>query len=196
MYALLKRSVLMTITLLLLTCVVYPLAVWVVGQIAFHQKANGSLILRNQVAIGSKLIGQNFQRPEYFHPRPSAAGDKGYDAANSSGSNLSLTNKKFIDGLKANISQVQKENPTLGLGKIPNNMVMASASGLDPDISPENALAQAPRVAQNRNVSLDHIKEVIAQHTEGPDLHFLGESHVNVLELNLALDNNSTIKNK
>jgi K+-transporting ATPase ATPase C chain len=188
MYGLIKRSILMTIALLFLTCVIYPLSIWVVGQVAFHKLANGSIIVKNNVSVGSKFIAQNFQKPEYFHPRPSSAGDRGYDASNSAGSNLSLTNKKFMDALQANIKQVRFENPGLVTDKIPNDMVMSSASGLDPDISPENALAQAQRVAQKRNISESSVKELIKNHIEKPDLNFLGEAHVNVLELNLALD--------
>jgi K+-transporting ATPase ATPase C chain len=194
MSALIKKSILMTIALVIITCGVYPVAVWVVGQVVFHTKANGSIITKDGNPIGSKLIAQNFQKPEYFHPRPSSAGDKGYDAANSSGSNLALTNKKFIDGLAANIKQAQTDNPSLAAGKVPNDMVMASASGLDPDISPENAHAQTERVAKARNASVDSVKQLIDNQSGKPALGVFGEAYVNVLELNLALDNSLPMK--
>jgi len=188
MHALIKKSVLMTVVLLIVTCGVYPAVVWVVGQVVFHHQAKGSLVERNGIVVGSKLIAQNFQKPEYFHPRPSSAGDKGYDAANSSGSNLSLTNKKFIDGLNSNIKQSLTDNPGLVQGQVPNDMVTGSGSGLDPDISSENAMAQAGRVAQARHSSTEVVKDLVEKHIEKPDLNLIGESHVNVLELNLALD--------
>ena len=187
MQGIFKRSILMTIALLIITCGIYPVAVWVVGQVVFHTKANGSIILKNGTPIGSKLIAQNFQRPEYFHPRPSSAGDKGYDAANSSGSNLAMTNKKFIDGVAANVKQSLADNPGLAMGQVPNDMVMGSGSGLDPDITLENAFAQASRVATARKLKIEDVKNVIQKNIQGPDLGVLGETHVNVLELNLAL---------
>jgi K+-transporting ATPase ATPase C chain len=185
---------LMTLLLLIITCGIYPGAVWLVGQLVFHDHANGSLVVKNGTAIGSKLIAQNFVKPEYFHPRPSSAGDKGFDAANSSGSNLAMTNKKFIDGVNANIKQVQTENPELKMGAIPADMVMGSASGLDPDISPENALIQVTRVAKARQVAMNDVKDLVDKNTEKPDLNFLGEAHVNVLKLNLALDESFPLK--
>src|ERR1039457_3336519 len=128
-----KRAILMTIALLVVLCGIYPVAVWIVGQVVFHSRANGSIILRNGIPVGSKLIAQNFQKPEYFHPRPSSAGDKGFDATNSSGSNLSLTSKKLIDGITANVKQSITDNPGLVMGQVPNDMVTGSGSGLDPD---------------------------------------------------------------
>lgn len=187
MQGIFKRSILMTLALLVITCGIYPMAVWIVGQIVFHGKANGSIVLKNGNPVGSILIAQNFLKPEYFHPRPSSAGDKGYDAANSSGSNLAMTNKKFIDGLSANIKQTLTDNPGLKTGSIPNDMVMGSGSGLDPDITLENALAQAPRVAQARKLKTGDVQSLIQKNTQGPDLGIFGGKHVNVLKLNLAL---------
>lgn len=187
MFSLIKKSVFVTIALVIILCAVYPFAVWVVGQVAFKEKANGSLIEQNGQVIGSRLIAQAFTKPEYFHPRPSAAGS-GYDAASSSGSNLAMTNKKFLDGVEANVKTVLAENPTLKKGEVPNDMVTASASGLDPHISPENALAQADRVASARQVSVENIKALIETFTDRPTGRLLGDPTVNVLELNLELD--------
>jgi len=194
MQGIFKKSILMTLALLVITCGIYPAAVWVVGQVFFHQKANGSIIERNGVPIGSRFIAQNFLKAEYFHPRPSSAGDKGYDAANSSGSNLAMTNKKFIDGVSANIKQALADNPELKKGNVPNDMVMGSGSGLDPDISPENALVQVNRVAKARQVATNNVKELVEKYIEKPDFNLLGETHVNVLELNLALDESFPVK--
>ncbi len=187
MQGIFKRSILMTLALLVVTCGIYPIGVWVVGQIVFHGRANGSIVLKNGNPIGSILIAQNFQKPEYFHPRPSSAGDKGYDAANSSGSNLAMTNKKFIDGVAANVKQSIADNPGLKMGQVPNDMVMGSGSGLDPDISVENAFAQVPRVAQARKLKIEDLQSLIQKNVQGPDLGSFGEKHVNVLKLNLAL---------
>jgi len=152
----------------------------------FHKQANGSLIEKDGKVIGSELIGQNFAKPEYFHPRPSAAGN-GYDAANSSGSNLGPTNPALADRLTKDAAQFRKDNPDFS-GPIPADAITTSASGLDPEITPANAMAQASRVAKARNVSLDKVQSLIAANTSGRDLGFLGEPRVNVLKLNLALD--------
>jgi K+-transporting ATPase ATPase C chain len=182
----LKPAILITIVFTILTGLVYPLAVTGAAQALFHKQANGSLIERNGVVTGSELIGQNFAKPEYFHPRPSAAGT-GYDAANSSGSNLGPTNPALADRLTKDAAQFRKDNPDF-TGSIPADAITASASGLDPDITPANAAAQAARVAKARNVSPDAIERLIAANTKGRDLGFLGEPRVNVLKLNLALD--------
>jgi K+-transporting ATPase ATPase C chain len=171
--------------------VAYPLAITGICQIAFPHRANGSLIRAGDRVIGSELIGQNFIRREYFHPRPSAAGTDGYDATLSGGSNYGPTNQKLIDRVKASMEAFRKENPDYD-GPIPADLLTTSASGLDPHISPDSALAQAVRVARARNVSLDQVKRLIADFTEGPDLGFIGEPRVNVLKLNLALDGFST----
>lgn len=170
-----------------LTGLLYPGIVTGLCQMLFHAEANGSLIEKDGRVVGSFLIGQNFTRPEYFHPRPSAAGSDGYDGAASSGSNLGPTSKKLIDRVKADLAKFRQENPDYD-GPIPADMVTASGSGLDPHISPASALAQAPRVAKARGVMVDQVNRLISQFTEPPTLDLLGDVRVNVLELNLALD--------
>jgi K+-transporting ATPase ATPase C chain len=182
----LKPAILITIVFTILTGLLYPLAVTGAAQVLFHKQANGSLIEKNGHVIGSDLIGQNFTKPEYFHPRPSAAGS-GYDAANSSGSNLGPTNPALADRLMKDAAQFRKDNPDYA-GPIPADAITASASGLDPDITPANAMAQASRVAKARNVPVDRVESLIAANTSSRDLGFLGEPRVNVLRLNLALD--------
>jgi len=173
--------------------VVYPLAMTGISQVLFSHQANGSLIESGGKVIGSELIGQNFTRPEYFHPRPSAAGDKGYDGTASNGSQYGPTNKKLIDRVQASIDQFRKENPDYR-GPIPADLVTASASGLDPDISPDSAVAQAARVAKARGVARESVNALIAGFTAAPALGFLGEPRVNVLKLNLALDQRYPVK--
>ena len=165
----------------------YPLAVTGVSQLVFPHQANGSLITKGNQVIGSELIGQNFTKPEYFQPRPSGAGNDGYDPTASGGSNLGPTNKKLIDRVQASVDKFHKDNPDYQ-GAIPADLLTASGSGLDPHISPASAEAQADRVAKARGASLDHIRALIDSHTEGRDLGFLGEPRVNVLLLNLDLD--------
>lgn len=170
----------------LLTGLVYPGVVTVLCHVLFPHKANGSLVRVNGTIVGSSLIGQNFTKPQYFQPRPSAAGN-GYDASISSGSNYGPTNQKLIDRVEASIAEFRKENPEYK-GPIPADLVTASASGLDPDISVASADAEAARVAQARGVPLEEITQVIREHINGRALGFLGGPRVNVLELNLALD--------
>jgi potassium-transporting ATPase KdpC subunit len=165
----------------------YPLAITGVSHVLFPHQANGSLITMNGKVVGSELIGQNFAKPEYFQPRPSAAGNDGYDPTASSGSNYGPTNQKLVDRVKTSIDKFRKDNPDY-TGPLPADLVTASASGLDPHLSPDSAGAQAARVAKARGVSTDQVSQVIAQVTEGPDLGMLGEPRVNVLKLNLALD--------
>lgn len=177
----------MILLLTILTGLVYPGVVTGVCQLLFRNQANGSLIVQNGQVVGSSLIGQNFTKPEYFHPRPSAAGNDGYDPTASQGSNLGPTSQKLYDRVKASAEQFRKENPAYS-GPIPADALTASGSGLDPDISIANANAQAVRIAQSRNVPLSSIERLIVSATEGRDAGFLGEPRVNVLKLNLALD--------
>ncbi len=179
----------MTLLLTALTGLAYPGLVTGICQVLFPGQANGSLVTRGGGVVGSALIGQNFTKPGYFQPRPSAAGNDGYDAANSSGSNLGPTSKKLADRVKASVEAFRKDNPGAG-GPLPADLVTASASGLDPHISPASAAAQVARVAQARGATADEINQLVARFTEGPDLGFLGEPRVNVLLLNLALDQN------
>ena len=171
----------------LLLGVVYPLAITGISQVAFPHRANGSLIVVGDKVIGSEIIGQNFTKPQYFQPRPSAAGPDGYDAIASGGSNYGPTNQKLIDRVRASVEKFRKENPDFQ-GPIPADLATTSARGLDPHISPDSALAQAPRVAKARNVGIDKLQQVIAQYIERPDLGLLGQPRINVLRLNLALD--------
>jgi K+-transporting ATPase ATPase C chain len=173
--------------LTVLVGLIYPGVVTALCQVIFHWQANGSMLRVDGKQIGSAVIGQNFTRPEYFHPRPSAAGNEGYDATASGGSNYGPTNQKLIDRVKSSVEQFRKENPDY-TGPIPADLATASASGLDPDISPGAAEAQAARVAKARGISLEQVDQFIIQNTKGPDLGFLGEPRVNVLKLNLDLD--------
>lgn len=179
--------------LTLLLGVVYPLAITGICRIFFPHRANGSLIRSGGRLIGSELIGQNFARPEYFHPRPSAAGANGYDATASGGSNYGPTNKKLIERMKQSVEKFRRENPDF-TGPIPADLLTASASGLDPQISPASAQAQATRIARARGVAQDRVNQMVEQFTEGPDLGIFGESRVNVLRLNLALDQRFPLK--
>src|SRR5579884_989154 len=167
--------------------IIYPLVITGISQVIFPKQANGSLVKVGDRVVGSELIGQNFARPEYFHPRPSAAGDKGYDPMSSGGSYLGPTNQKLVDRVKASLDQFHKENPDFQ-GPVPADLLTTSASGLDPHLSPDAATAQAARVARSRGVSTDQIASLSSRYTEAPDLGFLGEPRVNVLDLNLALD--------
>ncbi|MBV8833516.1 MAG: potassium-transporting ATPase subunit KdpC [Acidobacteriaceae bacterium] len=177
----------MTVVLTVLTGLVYPGVITGLCELMFRHQANGSLIVQNGTVIGSSLLGQNFTRPEYFHPRPSAAGNDGYDPLASGGSNLGPTNQKLYDRIKTAAEQFRKENPAYS-GPIPADALTASGSGLDPDISIANARVQAARVANTRGTSVERIEGLLDSAIDGRDLGFLGEPRVNVLKLNLALD--------
>jgi K+-transporting ATPase ATPase C chain len=176
-----------TLFMTILTGLIYPGVVTGVCQLLFPHRANGSLVEIGGKVAGSELIGQNFSKPQYFHPRPSAAGNDGYDASASNATNYGPTNQKLIDRVKGDIAKFRQENPGYQ-GPIPADLLTTSGSGLDPHISPASALAQAPRVAAARGATLDQITQLIEAHTEGRQLGLLGEPRVNVLLLNLELN--------
>jgi potassium-transporting ATPase KdpC subunit len=184
----LLTAIAMTIALTLLTGIVYPLVIWGIAQVVFPWQSNGSLVVRDGRVVGSALIGQNFAAPRYFHGRPSAAGDKGYDASSSGGSNLGPTNHKLIDGVKAQLHTVLEENPGTAARDVPIDLVTASGSGLDPEISPAAARLQVARVAKARGLSEAAVEDLVRKFTRGRWAGVFGEPRVNVLELNLALD--------
>jgi K+-transporting ATPase ATPase C chain len=177
-------SIRFTILATILCGVAYPLFITGIAGLLFPHQANGSLILKDGQVIGSELLAQSFTSDRYFHPRPSAAGN-GYDATSSGGSNLAQSNTKLVQRIQGDIDKLAKENP----GKpVPIDLVTTSASGLDPDITPDNAFFQAPRVAKARNLGEQQVRQLIEQHITGRQLGLLGEPRVNVLALNLDLD--------
>lgn len=176
----------MTVVSIVLLGLVYPLAMTGIAQVLFPRQANGSLVTVNGKVVGSAIIGQLWTKPQYFQGRPSAAG-KGYDPTQTGGTNLGPTSKKLIDATEATIAALRKANPDAN-GPPPMDLVTSSGSGIDPDISPEAAFWEAPRVAKARKMPLAAVNALIAQHVRGRTFGFLGEPHVNVLELNLALD--------
>jgi len=177
-----------TAVTLIVTGIIYPYVVTGLAQLLFPYRANGSLVTdEHGQAVGSELIGQNFTHPAYFQPRPSAAGDKGYDAAASSGSNLGPTSKKLQERVVQDLERLKEENPDAP-GPAPIELVTTSGSGLDPHLSPQAALWQVPRVARTRGVAPERVRAVVEAYSEGRDLGMLGEPRLNVLLLNLALD--------
>jgi K+-transporting ATPase ATPase C chain len=189
----LRPAILITIVFTILTGILYPLGVTGAAQALFPHQANGSLVTKSGNVIGSALIGQNFAKPDYFHSRPSAAGANGYDAANSGGSNLGPTNPALSDRLAKDAAQFRKDNPDYS-GTIPADAITTSASGLDPEISPANALAQARRVAKARGVTEDSIRSLVGAAIQTRELGVLGEPRVNVLKLNMALDEHLSVR--
>ena len=181
-------ALLATAVLTILTGIIYPFAVWGIAQVVFPNQAGGSLVVAGNKVVGSSLIGQNFASPKYFQPRPSAAGDKGYAADNSGGSNLAPTNKALIDAVKLRLKNVVESNPGTDAHQVPIDLVTTSASGLDPEISPAGADLQVSRVAHARGLSEDQVRQLIAQNTRSRTAGIFGEPGVNVLLLNLALD--------
>jgi K+-transporting ATPase ATPase C chain len=183
-----KKNLLIAVWFTLVTTLIfgifYPLVVTGLARVMFPDRANGQLIERNGKIVGSRIIGQAFSGPRYFHPRPSNAGT-GYDPTASGGSNLAPTNKNLIERVKGDVQKLQAENPGV---PVPIDLVTGSGSGLDPEISPAAAEFQIPRVAHTRDMKAEDLRQLVAKHTKARDLGFLGEPRVNVLELNLELD--------
>jgi K+-transporting ATPase ATPase C chain len=185
----LRGAIALTIVFAIVLCGLYPLAVWGIAQTAFKKQANGSLIVAADGTVrGSELMGQNFTGAGYFHPRPSAAGAHGYDAAASSGANLGPTSQKLADQIRERVAAYRAENGLSETAPVPADAVTASASGLDPHISPENAALQIPRVAKARQLPEARVRDLVQKNTDPASLGFLGRPGVNVLKLNLALD--------
>ncbi|MDR3539423.1 MAG: potassium-transporting ATPase subunit KdpC [Desulfosporosinus sp.] len=182
------RSFMLLLVMTLLTGIAYPLVVTGLAKVIFPKQAEGSLLYKGGQPIGSVLIGQNFRDARYFYSRPSAAGKDGYDATNSSGSNLGPTNKAFLDSAAKQAEKVRTDNGLSATTPVPGDLITASASGLDPDITPEAAQIQVGRVAKARNLSEQKVQGLVDQYTEGRQFGFLGEPRVNVLQLNIALD--------
>jgi potassium-transporting ATPase KdpC subunit len=179
-----KTSILFTLVTAVILGIVYPLVIAGLGAVLFHRQANGSLVVINGQTVGSSLIAQSFTSDRYFHPRPSAAGN-GYDATSSGGSNLAQSNAKLAQRMQPDIDKLAATNPG---HPVPVDAVTTSGSGLDPDITPDNAYFQVARIAAARGIPADRLRDLVAHHIQGRSLGFLGEPRVNVLELNLALD--------
>jgi K+-transporting ATPase ATPase C chain len=183
----LVTSVLYTIVTVIVLGLLYPLVMTGLGMLIFPHQANGSFVENNGKVVGSEIIGQLWTKPQYFQGRPSAAGKNGYDPTSTGGTNLAPTSKKLIDATKATIAALKKANPD-AVGEPPMDLVTSSASGIDPDISPEAAAWQTPRVAKARNMTAAAVKAIVDANITGRQLGILGEPHVNVLALNRALD--------
>ncbi len=182
-------AILATLLFAIVLCGVYPLIIWGAGQLMFPRQANGSLIeSKDRKIVGSEMLGQNFSGAKYFHPRPSAAGANGYDAASSSGSNLGPTSQKLIDAVKGRVETYRAENGLAADALVPGDAVTASGSGLDPHISMKNAELQVARVARERGLTAEVVQQEVAKATDCRFLGVLGEPGVNVLKLNLSLD--------
>jgi K+-transporting ATPase ATPase C chain len=179
-------AVLITLVTVVLFGIVYPVVMTLISEAVFPAQAGGSLVYVDGRAVGSSIIGQMWKKPQYFHGRPSAAGN-GYDPTSTGATNLGPTSKKLVDTTRATIKSIQKENPD-AVGEVPMDLVTTSASGLDPDISPEGAYYQAPRVAKARHLTVDAVRAIITSHIVPRTLGLLGEPHVNVMQLNLAMD--------
>ena len=190
---LVRTAVLMTTLLVVVVGVVYPLVVTGAAQVLFPDRANGQLIVRDGRVIGSRLIGQPFRSAGYFHSRPSAAGPLGYDASASAGSNLGPTSRTLVDAVGARVAAARTENPD---DPVPIDLVTASGSGLDPDITPAAALFQVPRVARERGADEAAVRALVSAHVQGRQLGLLGEPRVNVLLLNLALDEQMPMRHR
>jgi len=175
------------LSLTLLTGGLFPWVLFVLGRRLYPDQAGGSLVTRGGIVVGSRLVGQGFARPEYFHPRPSAAGN-GYDGASSGGTNLGPSHPKLIEGIRQLTEDYRRLNHVPPEARVPIDAVTSSGSGLDPHISPENAALQAPRVAQARHLTEDVLRRLLASHTQGPDMGFMGSLRVSVLDLNMDLD--------
>jgi potassium-transporting ATPase KdpC subunit len=185
----LRTSIIATVVLTIVLSGIYPLLVWGIGQLIFPYQANGSLLEVNRQVVGSSLIAQGFSGAKYFHPRPSAISSYPFDGANSGGSNLGPTSQKLMDTIRSNVAAYRQENQLPANVPVPADAATASASGLDPHISIENANLQAPRVAKTRGLSVDRVHEEISKATDRPWLGFIGGTPgVNVLKLNVALD--------
>ena len=182
-----RLGVVSVISLTLLTGCIFPLVLFALGRLLYPAQAAGSLVTRNGVVIGSRLIGQDFTRPEYFHPRPSAAGT-GYDGASSGGTNLGPNNAKLVESVRQLAEDYRRSNGLPPDAAVPIDAVTRSGSGLDPHISPQNAALQVPRVARTRGLQEDVVRRLLADYTQGPQLGFMGDPRVSVLDLNLALD--------
>lgn len=183
----LLTGLLYTVVSVILLGLIYPAVMWIIATLIFPFQANGSMVYQNGKPIGSAIIGQLWTKPQYFWARPSAAGKNGYDPTATGGTNLAPTSKKLIDSTKATIAALKKANPN-AIGEPPMDLVTSSASGIDPDISPEAAYWQVPRVAAARKMTPAAVQAIVAAHIQGRTLGFLGEPRVNVFELNRALD--------